>query len=186
MGVIQYSKVLLKNLQAPEEPMKTYARSQSRGVMDIDKLAKHMAAHSTPFSKGTIKGILEDFVECTRELILDGWVISTNLGTFNVSLQSRGVCESVVDEETGKKPVFDARDIIAVNLRFTPGASFENMIADVEFKEVETLEKQTEHRQAKNKAIADGTYDPKDDSGIYGNSGGNGGGSSDDDIEIHE
>lgn len=41
-------------------------------VMDIDDLAQHMSDHNTPFSKGVIKGILTDFVNCVREQALLG------------------------------------------------------------------------------------------------------------------
>ncbi len=41
-------------------------------TFDIEKLAKHMSNHNTPYSSGVIKGVLADMVSCTKELILDG------------------------------------------------------------------------------------------------------------------
>jgi len=154
MGVINYSKIVLTNLQDRDLPDKSYAKAQSRGRVDVDSLAKHMSEHNTPFSKGVIKGILEDFISCTRELILDGWIVDLgNMGTFNVSLKSKGVCESLVDEETGQKPVFSASDIYAVNCLYTPGKAFENMISDVTFHEVVSLKEQREALKNKNEEI---------------------------------
>ena len=46
---------------------KHFARVEYKKTMSIDDMAKHMAEHNTPFSIGTIAGILKDFVACTRE-----------------------------------------------------------------------------------------------------------------------
>ena len=157
--MIQYVRTLKRNLQALDAPMKTYAQAQSRGRMTVDDLAKHMAQHNTPLSKGTIKAVLEDFIGCTRELILDGWIVDLgNLGTFNVSLKSTGVCESVVDEETGEKPVFGVQHIKEVNCWYTPGPAFANMIGDAHFTEVLTREQQAKVLEEKAAKIMDGTY----------------------------
>ena len=157
--MINFVKVLRKNLVNLDAPSKTYAVSQSRGTMDMDALSAHMANHNTPFSRGAIKGVLEDFVDCVRELILDGWIIDMgNLGTFNVVLESNGVCESVADEDTGEKPVFTYANIKAVNCLYTPGKSFENMIEDAQFHEVQARVAQSKALQNKAKALADGTY----------------------------
>lgn len=154
MGMINYVKVPHVNLQDRDLPDKTYALSQSRGKMNVDELADHMSKHNTPFSKGVIKGILEDFINCTRELITDGWIVDLGgMGTFNVVLKSKGVCESLVDEETGKKPVFSASDITAVNCKYTPGSAFANMIDDCTFHEVVSRAKQQEAVEAANAEI---------------------------------
>lgn len=135
--MINYSKVTRKNLQALDAPEKTYALAQSRDRLDSDGLAAHMASHNTPYSRGVIKGVLDDFVDCVRELILDGYIIDLgSLGTFNVSLKSRGVSESEVDEKTGLKPVFTYMDILDVKCRFTPGKSLLNLKRDAKFHEV--------------------------------------------------
>ena len=169
MGKINFCKVVRKNLQDPTEPAKTYAVSQSRGNMNIDGLAKHMNAHNTPFSRGTIKAILTDAVDCIRELICDGWIVNLGeLGTFNVSLRSNGVCESVKDEDTGKKPVFTAANISGVELRFEAGSAFMQMIDDCEFQEVEASTKTQEHLNAKKEALADGTWKPNGENGSGG------------------
>jgi hypothetical protein len=57
--------------------------------MSLEDLANHMAEHNTPFSKGTIQGILKDMVGCIRELTLEGHVIKIdNLALFKCSVES--------------------------------------------------------------------------------------------------
>ena len=51
---------------------KAYARVDYKELFDISKLAKHMSEHDTPFSEGSIRGILTDMVKCIRELTLNG------------------------------------------------------------------------------------------------------------------
>ena len=68
---------------------KAYCRVDYKEEFDIDKLADHMAEHNTPFSKGTIKGILTDMVSCIRELTLNGNTVKiANLAIFKASVQS--------------------------------------------------------------------------------------------------
>ena len=55
-------------------------------------MAKHMAEHNTPFSIGTIAGILKDFVACTREQCLNGNTVKIdNLAIFKCSVQANGL-----------------------------------------------------------------------------------------------
>ena len=45
---------------------KYYARIVSDGTVDVKGLADHMAKHNTPFSTGTITGILTDAIGCIK------------------------------------------------------------------------------------------------------------------------
>ena len=174
MGKINFCKVVRRNLQDPTEPAKTYAVSQSRGNMNIDGLAKHMVKHNSIYSRGTIKGVLTDTVDCIRELICDGWIVNLGeLGTFNVSLKSKGVAESVIDKDTKKKPVFTAANISGVELRFESGSAFDQLIDDCEFQEVEASDKQQDHLDEKKAAIAAGTWKPNENGSSTGGNGGN-------------
>ena len=68
---------------------KAYARVSYKKNMSLEDLANHMAEHNTPFSKGTIQGILKDMVGCIRELTLEGHVIKIdNLALFKCSVES--------------------------------------------------------------------------------------------------
>ena len=51
---------------------KYYARIVSDGTYDVKALAEHMSKHNSPFSPGTITGILTDAISCVKELALDG------------------------------------------------------------------------------------------------------------------
>ena len=69
-----------------------YARVENKRQYDIHDMAVHMAQHNTPFSAGTIEGILRDFVSCTRELCLEGAVVKVaNLALFKCSVVANPV-----------------------------------------------------------------------------------------------
>ena len=71
---------------------KYFARVEYKRTMSIDDMAKHMAEHNTPFSIGTIAGILKDFVACTREQCLNGNTVKIdNLAIFKCSVQANGM-----------------------------------------------------------------------------------------------
>lgn len=159
MGKILYVRVLRKDLQNPSKPKKTYAQSQSRAEMDINEIAAHMVGHGSSFSRGTIAAVLSDVVDHVRELIQDGNIVRLgDLGTFNVTLESTGVVESQMDMKTGKKPVFTAKNITAVNCRFTPGKYLENLIEGVEFEETMSRQTQSIDLATKSQMMADGTW----------------------------
>ena len=71
---------------------KYFARVEYKKTMSIDDMAKHMAEHNTPFSVGTIAGILKDFVSCTREQCLNGNTVKIdNLAIFKCSIEGNGM-----------------------------------------------------------------------------------------------
>ena len=64
---------------------KYYPRVSYKQTMNIHDMAVHMAEHNTPFSEGTIEGILRDFVKCVREQTLNGNTVKVdNLAIFKV------------------------------------------------------------------------------------------------------
>ena len=81
---------------------KYYPRVSYKQTMNIHDMAKHMAEHNTPFSEGTIEGILRDFVKCTREQTLLGNTVKVDdLAIFKVSAIGNG-CAVLYDKETDK------------------------------------------------------------------------------------
>ena len=71
---------------------KYYSRVEYKGTMSQLELAKHMASHTTSFSKGEINGMLTDLVTCIKELTLLGYVIKIDdLGLFKASVESNGL-----------------------------------------------------------------------------------------------
>ena len=99
--------VYKNNDSTSEQYGKAYARVDYKEMYDIDKLAEHMAEHNTPFSKGTIKGILTDMVSCIRELTLNGNTVKiANLAIFKASVQSNPCSRYAVMRATiGSKSV---------------------------------------------------------------------------------
>ena len=69
--MIRYKKYQVTGENSPLKGF-WYARPVIEETFDIEKLAKHMSNHNTPYSSGVIKGVLTDMVSCTKELILDG------------------------------------------------------------------------------------------------------------------
>ncbi len=71
---------------------KYFARVEYKGTISTSQLAKHMAEHTTSFSKGEILGMLTDMVSCIKELALLGYVIKIDdLGLFKCSVESNGL-----------------------------------------------------------------------------------------------
>ena len=51
---------------------KYYGRVKNTKPIGLEKLAEHITHHNSPFSAGTMVGILTDMVDCIRELCLIG------------------------------------------------------------------------------------------------------------------
>ena len=76
------------NEKVTEAYQKWYPRVVADETIGLDELAEHMASHNTPFSKGTIKGILTDAVVCTKELLLLGKNVKfPDLAIFSIGLK---------------------------------------------------------------------------------------------------
>ncbi len=71
---------------------KYYARVEYKGTMGLRDLATHMHHHNTAFSKGIITGVLNDMVDCIKELALLGYVVKIDdLGLFKASVDANGL-----------------------------------------------------------------------------------------------
>ena len=126
--MIDYSVYLQMNHLKPEAGERAYARAQVREVWDGDRFVRHLADHNGVFSRGTVKGVVSDLCKCLVEQVLNGnKVYLGELGSFSVSLS----CESADSMEK-----FSEDNIKAVNLVFTPGDDFVNMIGKATFNQV--------------------------------------------------
>ena len=84
--MIRYKKYQVTGEDSPLKGL-WYARPVIEETFDIEKLAKHMSNHNTPYSSGVIKGVLADMVSCTKELILDGKNVKLDdLAIFSVGI----------------------------------------------------------------------------------------------------
>ena len=90
------------NLESSAAYGKYYPRVSYKQTLNIHDMARHMAEHNTPFSEGTIEGILRDFVKCTREQTLMGNTVKVDdLAIFKVSVIGNG-SSKLYDPETDK------------------------------------------------------------------------------------
>ncbi len=191
--MIDYSVYMMIPTYSKDETPKAYAKNQVSEIWSLEKFAKHISDHNGVYSRGTVKGVISDMCECLVEQLLNGNKIQLGeLGTFGISISSEGA-ESIEK--------FASKNIKAVNILFTPGADFENLIDRAEFNPVASRiaqkatlkaekagEATVDLEAAKNKVNAGGSQstneDEEDDSTGTGSTtvtpGTGGGGSSED------
>ena len=115
---------------------KAYGTAQVHEVLDLDAFCKHIADHNSPFSKGTVTGILTDAVACLREQLLAGNKVNLgDLGSFHCELSTEAA--DATDE-------FTAANIKAVNVCWTPGKEFKDLRQDAEFQLVPSRKAQSD------------------------------------------
>ena len=118
---------MLPNPIHPEKAALAYAKPQVSEVMSFRKFVQHIADHGG-YTRGKVKGVLSDMCTCLVEMLLEGKKVQLDeLGDFWISLSSEGA-------ETVEK--FTSNNIKAVNIVFTPGVDFENLISKAEFETV--------------------------------------------------
>ena len=128
MNTIKYSVTMMKNPTKPEMPEKAYARVQINEVISTKKFVGHISDHNGVFSKGTVKGVTTDLVNCLREMLVAGNKVEIEgLGTFGISLTSEGA-------ESLEK--FTSANIKAVNVVYTPSEDLQDLIQDATFTQV--------------------------------------------------
>ncbi len=104
---------------------KAYGTAQIHAKLTFDDFCAHIAEHNSPFSKGTIKGILTDAVACLREQLLAGNSVNMgDLGTYRCEL----ACTPAKTTDD-----FNADNIKAVNVCWLPGKEFKNLRQDAQF-----------------------------------------------------
>ena len=125
--MIKYSTYMLPNPIHPEKGSLAYAKAQVNEVLSFRKFVQHIADHGG-YTRGKVKGVLSDMCTCLVEMLLEGKKVQLDeLGDFWISLSSEGAesCEK-----------FTADNIKAVNIVFTPGVDFENLLGKAEFESV--------------------------------------------------
>ena len=100
--------VYKNNDSTSEQYGKAYARVDYKEELDLMGLAKHMAEHETPFSAGTIKGILMDAIKCIRHLCLEGKTVKIeDLAIFKASVEANacsryGIMKASIGAKTAR------------------------------------------------------------------------------------
>lgn len=126
--MINYSVYMMRNPIKPEEAPKAYAKNQVNEIWTLERFARHIADHNGVYSRGTVKGVISDMCECIVEQLLNGNKIQLGeLGTFGISIGCNGA-ESIEK--------FTAKNIVEVNILFTPGDDFDNLVDKAEFNQV--------------------------------------------------
>lgn len=123
--MIDYSIYMLPNPVKPNAAKKAYAKPQMRELMSFSKFVEHIATHNGVFSRGTVRGVI---IDSLVEMLLEGKKVQMGeLGNFWISLSSEGA---------DKLEDFSASNIKAVNIVFTPGTDFENLLNRAQFNPV--------------------------------------------------
>ena len=167
IGILKYSKAARLSKPNDKTSQKlVYAVGQSDEKVTLDLLARHMTEHGSPFTEGTISGVLKDAVTHIIELMCQGKRLDMgDLGVFFVTLRSQGAESS---------DAFTAQNITAV----VPHIAFNKTVwggmrdkVDFELTASRELQAQArkDNQQAVDEALGTGSGSG---SGSGGNSGG--------------
>ena len=91
-GTSKYRKIM-RTPQTGENAGKKlwYATAVSDREMNFEDFVTHISEHNSPYSRGTIHGVLMDTLDCLKHLILDGKSVRfSDLGLFSIGMTSRG------------------------------------------------------------------------------------------------
>ena len=148
---------MMKNPSKPEMPEKAYARVQINEVISTKKFVGHISDHNGVFSKGTVKGVTTDLVNCLREMLVAGNKVEIEgLGTFGISLTSEGA-------ESLEK--FTSANIKAVNVVYTPSEDLQDLIQDATFTQVSSRRVQAAALKAEKAGDESVVINPKEGAG---------------------
>ncbi len=130
---------------------KWYAKNVVEETIDLDGLSEHMSHHNSPYSKGVIKGLLTDMIQCIKELLLQGMNVKIDdLAIFSLGIKNKLAAATEEDftvskniegvklkaratgELMSKSLNLDAtlKKAIFINGKITPAASGESESAD--------------------------------------------------------
>ena len=100
---------------------KTYGRLVHQDTMNTSDLCRHMMKHGTIFTSDVVKGVVERFIMCFEELLLEGNKIKLDgLGTFYLSINTEGVSD---------REQFTANNVKALRIKFIGDQSKESEYA---------------------------------------------------------
>ena len=94
IGSMPYSLALRPTIPGDKNctEKKIYGSIQQRETIGLRTLAQHIHEHGSSFSVGTLQGVLSDMVECTRELLKQGYSVDfEGLMRLYATANSQGV-----------------------------------------------------------------------------------------------
>ena len=94
---------------------KWYAQPVITSTLNLKGFAQHISSHNGTFKPSTIKGVMEEMVECLVEMVMQGIGVKLDgLGTFYLAVTSKGA-------DTAED--LDENAVIYKRLRFQPERS---------------------------------------------------------------
>lgn len=117
-GTLKYRKVeRTPQVGKDAGKKKYYATAVQDRTLEFEDFVTHIAEHNSPYSRGTVHGVLMDTLDCLQELILDGKSVRfSDLGLFSLGMSSRG-------EESAAKVTAQSIEGVHLILRNTKGWS---------------------------------------------------------------
>lgn len=143
---------------------KYFAQSVSKELIDTEKLSKLMKNRNLPYSSGTIKGILDDMVNCIKEQLLAGNSVKIDdLAIFSITIKN------VEGGAPSEKEFNTAKHIDGVSLNCRPAGELmgKNVKTELEFNRVENCDCDNQGEASDEQ--------PDDETGNQGNQGGDNG-----------
>lgn len=92
-GTLKFRKIT-RTPQSGENANKKmwYATTVTDREVSFEDFVTHVSEHNSPYSRGTVHGVLMDTLDCLQELILDGKSVRfADLGLFSIGMTSKGV-----------------------------------------------------------------------------------------------
>ena len=129
----------------PEEGNKTYPVAQYYQLLDLGKMAAHMAGHASKYSKGDIMAVTTELTSCIREQLLQGNKVQLgDLGAFSVTL---------ISNPAANAESFSTGLIKQVKVHWEPSSEFKDLLNECEFEFVGTREAQAAARKAEKERL---------------------------------
>lgn len=109
---------------------KWYARAVHE-LVEFDEFVEHMARHHSPYSEGTIRGVLIEMENCLREMLLEGKAVRFDeLGIFRLGMNTKAANSKA---EFGRQNIQGIHMCLYLGKRFRAARLFD----DARFKEAD-------------------------------------------------
>ena len=128
-GTLKYRK-LQRTPQSGENAgkKKWYATAVTDREVDFEGFVSHISDHGSPYSRGTIHGVLMDALDHLQELILDGKSVRlSDLGLFSIGMTSKA-------EDTKEKVTAASVEGVHLIVRNTKAGATRNFARSARFR----------------------------------------------------
>ena len=158
IGSMPYSLALHPSIPGDKNSeKKIYGSIQQRETIGLRTLAQHIREHGSSFSVGTLQGVLSDMVECTKELLKQGYSVNFE-GLMRLYVTANS--QAVDDVEDFNPNVHFTR----IRLRGDVDAEVQTFLnSEPDFEYVMTREEQAKAKKAAKEALVTGDGDDNGD-----------------------